>query len=177
VLSSALVDKVNYREPPANLGANMNRALGLGRDTGARFLLFTQDDWVLTDKLDLEPYCRLLGFLTEVALVRFSWGEGPGQTVFLPQTEGQGPGVVVTRAVDPEKSHYFYGDQPQLRRATFPDEYGWFVEGGDMGQPEVELGARLRREGFLVAASHKIFFEHCGEKSSVTEAQRFGHGM
>jgi hypothetical protein len=180
-------DFFQWREGPANLGANMNAALTMRGDPPADYLLLLQDDWVLTQPVDLSPYCDFLDGFPRFSMVRFSWPEVPrhderAHWIKFASARDQPYGDMtiardnrtIIRFLD-NSSTYLYGDQPHLRRASYLEEFGPFKEGGDAGEPEVELCGRLKQQGWQVATSEKVLFEHCGDVSSMTtHAQRFG---
>jgi hypothetical protein len=160
--------KLTIRHQPANLGANMNAALRLGLDAHPQYVFMCQDDWLITEPLDLAPYCRLLDETENVvAMVRFCWSAHPEHSQPI------GPQVftvddITCRQFQHDKS-FRYGDQPQLRRAQFPREYGWFVEGGNMGRPEFEMQGVLRDRHLITVGSPTKYFEHLGTVSTVAD--------
>jgi hypothetical protein len=170
---------LSWRKGRANVGANMNAALKMG--SGCDFVILLQDDWVMVEPVDFSVYADFLQQNSAFAMVRFSWAEIPDGDershwiVKGPDVTWKGPdGAPPIRWLDP-RSTYFYGDQPHMRRGTFERELGLFKEGGDLGEPEVELNGRLKLAKWQIGLSHKVLFHHIGEVSSVDHAGRFGN--
>ncbi len=166
-----LQTRVIYRDGKADLGANMNAALkeGLSHHHCTHALL-VQDDWVLMQPLDISPYADFLTGCREWGMVRFDWSLQEHHSTWMPDFEWHGFRM---RELSPE-STYFYGDQIQLRRASFPQEYGWFLEGGkNIGTAEVDFNSRLQQTKWRIATTPERMFEHCGTVSSVTREERW----
>jgi hypothetical protein len=167
---------LTWREGKANLGANLNAALKLA--LAPDFILLLQDDWLLTETQDLSYYADFLDDNPAFALVRFGWPEVPAgdERARWIQKGGQVAGSSPHAPViwlDP-MSTYFYGDQPHLRRRSFATEFGWYKEGGDTGEPEVDLTDRLQRERWQIGLSDRVLFHHIGEHTSVrSDRERF----
>lgn len=151
------------------LGANMNQALSLG--TG-RYLLLLQDDWILNTTVNFAPFIHYLDEHPACGLVRLGWSENPVHTMIGPTVRHRFEDCTDIRVVDP-RSAYFYGDQPNIRRRTWIQDFGGaFVESGNLGLPEVELTGRLKESRLQVVCACRNYFDHCGEVSSVTEQER-----
>jgi hypothetical protein len=177
---------LSWRQAPANLGANMNAALQMA--AGCDFLILLQDDWVMTEPVDFSVYADFLEDNSAFAMVRFSWAEVPegdershwhiaGKPVAWQRRPKKGTTWhnAPVRWLDPA-STYFYGDQPHMRRGNFEQEFGLFKEGGDLGDPEVELSGRLKLAKWQIGLSHKVLFHHIGQVSSLqSPAERFGN--
>lgn len=151
---------LSWRIAEPNFGSNMNRALELG--TGShRFLVL--DDWDIVGPLDLSPHCDFLDSNPRFAMVRYSWSPREHVTRWKGPVEGTDLNEIDMSSLYP------YGDHPNLRRASYRDEFGPYFEGGDLGKPEINLGGILRRDGWRIAATRERMFLHSGHVSSVEE--------
>lgn len=141
--------RCDWRRGPANLGGNMNAALAAADDCD--YLLLCQEDMKLIEPLDLQPSLDLLANHPDIALVRYGWA----RTEFAGAREG----FNLVRMDGPEP----YQDEPSLRRASFPAEFGWYLEGGPHGSASADMMSRLRDAGWQIAATQQRHFSHCGE--------------
>lgn len=146
--------ELKYREGRASLGANMNAAM---RMCTAPLILLVQDDWLLTEPLDLSPGADFLLNTRDVDLLRYSW---PGyELIFHPNPDGW-------RRIDPD-GPWCYGDDPHLRRQDFMARYGWYREDGPPLCSEGDMVWRMKRMRANICAADKVYFAGIGDVSSV----------
>ena len=148
-----------YRDGPASLGANMNAALRL---CVTELLFLVQDDWLLLDDCNLSPGADYMRDHAEVDYIRYSW---PGDLpTFVDYADGW-------RRID-WAGLWPYGDDPQLRRKSFPDKFGWYIEGGRHGVSEGAMVHSVSAKRATILAADKCYFGHCGEVASVIDEYR-----
>jgi len=157
---------LEWRPGKANLGANMNAAMRMGEGD---FVYLQQDDWCLTDHLDLSDAADLLDEHRDLDLVRFNWPTDPRM---LPTFEGDvngWPKIDVT-------GRWPYGDDPHLRRRDFMDKWRWYYDKGAHGTASADLMQALVRGNAHIVVSDKPYFQHVGYVSAVVDDVRSGAG-
>jgi hypothetical protein len=152
------------RGEPANLGANMNAAMGMG---SGEFVYLQQDDWELRYDVDLSPGAALLARLPELDIVRYSWPLAPGMH---PTLDGDVEGW---RLID-VNGPWPYGDDPHLRRRDFMNRWGWYFEGGKHGTASGGLMKRLVNGRGRIVVAGKNYYQHIGYASAVLGDVRSG---
>lgn len=155
---------LQWRGPPANLGANMNAAMRMG--TGD-FIYLQQDDWLLREPLDLSPGADLLDKYYQLDIVRYSW---PDSDAMRPTFNGDIEGW---RTIDP-KGKWPYGDDPHLRRRDFMERWCWYKEGDIHGSASGSVMEVMADGGALSVVADKVYYEHHGRVSAVLGDHRSG---
>jgi len=146
----------------ASTGANHNAAMRAG--TGDVVLL-QQDDWLLTEPLDISDGVDLLLDDSTVDIVRYSFPNNDRQRpTFYPWRDGW-------RKLD-LAGRWPYGDDPHLRRRDFMDKWGWYKE-GKHGQQSSDLMGRLIAGNATIVASRKSYFVHYGKVTAVVDDVRW----
>ncbi|HTI49765.1 MAG TPA: hypothetical protein VL475_02395 [Planctomycetaceae bacterium] len=150
-----------WRSKPPSLGGNMNDALRMC--SGADFILLTQDDWTWNHPTELSLDADQLGCALGYAMIRYA-------TFYCEFTHALNERLWNVDV----NTKYAYGDQPHLRRGSFVEEFGWYVESqtGDYATPEQAMADRLRENNWGIAAYHPNRVDHCGSLSSSEERQR-----
>lgn len=162
-LCDAAEINLSWRNGPAGLGENMNAAARLGVNP---YVLLVQDDFELRYPLDLAPGVRLLRDHPEVDLIRYGW---PGHmTKTLPSPENDIDGW--KRVAIP--GHWPYGDEPQLRRRSFHDKWGPYVEEGIHGHSESQMLHKLVHGNAVIVLADKLYFHNFGAVSAVIDDHR-----
>ncbi len=160
--------ELQWRDGPANLGANMNAAMRMG---DGDLILLQQDDWCPRKRLDLSLGAHTLitplGQRTDVDIVRYSWPEAPNM---LPTFGDLWDGW---RRLDPA-GKWPYGDDPHIRRRDFMDKWKWYYEGGKHGTASADLMGTLARGRALILVDHVNSYRHIGYASAVLGDTRAG---
>lgn len=155
---------LDWRQGPANLGANMNAAMKMG--TGD-FIYLQQDDWLLREPFDLSPGADLLEKYYQLDIVRYSW---PDDDAMRPTFNGTLDGW---RTIDP-KGKWPYGDDPHLRRRDFMERWCWYKEGGGHGSASGSVMKAMAAGGAISVVADKVYYEHHGRVSAVLGDHRTG---
>ncbi len=137
--------------PKPDLGAAMNRALAMGQ---ADFQLMLQDDFALTEPLDLATSVQFLNDHPDFCAIRYEY---VGSLRFLETTLGG------LRIVDMQRNTWPFLDSPSLRRRSMVEEYGPYAEGLKHAAAEHRFGRTLNQGGAHIAASPTSLFTHIGE--------------
>ncbi len=148
---------------PASLGANMNAACALAQSES---FFLVQDDYELLEPLDLSPGADFLSAHPIVDLLRYSYYQHPEHgTQFRGELDGW-------RLVDLD-GFWPYGDDPQLRRPSFIQRWGKYLEGDRHGASESDMLLRLVHRRLpgggraTIAAADRSYFGHFGEVAAV----------
>ncbi len=158
--------ELQWRNAPANLGANMNAAMRVDqRDYPGDFILLQQDDWLLRYPLDLSPGADLLENHSPLDIVRYCW---PDSDRMRPTYNGELDGW---RTIDP-KGKWPYGDDPHLRRRDFMDKWKWYLEGGGHGSASGDLMKLMAKRNALSVVADKVYYAHHGRVSAVINGPR-----
>lgn len=121
-------------------GKGWNLGLGIAHQN-SNFVLFLEDDWRLDEKLDLEPYVKLLIEREDIGIVTFRV-LSVGADVHTVGYDGRHYLKYL------RTTQYAYSGNPYLRHARFTTHYGWFDEGRNPGDIELEMDSRFRdKEG------------------------------
>ncbi len=153
---------MEWRDEPANLGANMNAAMRMG---SGDFILLQQDDWLLKEPLDLSPGADLLEKHRQLDIVRYSW---PDNDRMRPTYNGELDGW---RTIDP-KGRWPYGDDPHLRRRDFMEKWRWYKEGGGHGSASSNLMQMMIDHNAVSVVADKVYYAHHGRVSAVINGPR-----
>ena len=139
---------LSWRTWEPGLGENMNAALRLGESP---MILLVQDDCHITEPLDLSPGIDFMDATADVDLLRYMWP--PDERVGLIEN-GDG-----WRRFDVNDG-WCYSDRPHLRRRSFMDKWGWYLEKQTwQGASEGDMLLRLRAGNAVIAAADKRYFE------------------
>lgn len=156
------------------LGASCNRGL---RAIDTTYVLQTQDDFLLQpdasgDMIDLG--IRALTEHPELDLIRYN----------VPSRLRHGEHLEVTGAPDlevlsrslwrnPTMAPNLYSDRPHLKRRSFTDRFGWYLEGRPMGVTELEYAYRAYRSGVRVGVFDRFrtIFDHGSDDRSWSRAE------
>lgn len=151
---------LSFRQCRANLGGMMNDAM---RASDSKYTMIVQDDWFLSEECDLSPGLFLMDQFPEIDIIRYSW---PGDTMVTYQGEFQG-----WKKLDPV-GMWPYGDDPHIRRKSFVERFGPYIEYGHHGASEGDMVYRFGHKKALVLVADKCYFGHCGEVSAVINDER-----
>lgn len=155
---------MQWRDAPANLGANMNAAMAMG---SGELVYLQQDDWRLNAPLDLSPGADLLYRHRDLDLVRYCWPDNDRmRPTFRDDIEGW-------RLID-LRGKWPYGDDPHLRRRDFMDKWGWYYDRGKHGTASGALMHKLVRRGAKIVVADRCYYQHCGYASAVIDDVRAG---
>lgn len=153
--------KLSWRHAPANLGANMNAALRIGKSPT---VLLVQDDWKLLYPLDLSPGVEFME-AGGADLLRYSYpDEDFMRPTFVESPDGWRKIVLEDR--------WPYGDDPHLRRRDFMDRWGWYLEGGGHGTASATIMRTLVDGGADIRAADRCYFRHFGDVTAVIDDKR-----
>ncbi len=142
--------ELSWRDAPANLGANMNAALRMGESD---LILMVQDDWELSEPLDLRDSITFLANHDSFVAIRYQHGREMRIVAHL-----DGFQVVQMRQMWP------FLDSPRIQRRTMMDKYGEYVEGIGHLAAEHRYGRNLAMKGAKIAAYPFSVFQHLGLK-------------
>lgn len=146
---------LTFRHGPASLGAAMNAAFRLA---DADYVMLLQDDFLLTEPLDLSDGVDWMNSHPEADTFRYSW-PGMDRVTVIDQVDGY-------RRLDPNGS-WPYGDDPHLRRRSFHQRFGWHVEGPPHGAGESCMLVEFGRRNAQVFLADRIYFGHAGAVPAV----------
>lgn len=165
--------ELQWREAPANLGANMNAAMRMG---SGDLIFLQQDDWCPIEPFDLSFGAQCLlerGFApTSVDIVRYSWPLDPSMAPTFGQCGFRHLSDIWKRFS--MSGNWPYGDDPHLRRRDFMDRWKWYLEGGLHGTASADLMQTLRDGNALILAAEKVYYQHIGYASAVVGDVRSG---
>jgi len=151
---------LHWREGKADLGAAMNSALRLGTSP---FTFLIQDDFELLYPCDLSPGADLMDAEPTLDLIRYGW---PPMIEFCGELRGW-PVINVG-------GMWCYGDEPQLRRRSFQDKWGWFTEYHTRhGQSETELLGKMVADNAKISVADKMYFGNFGAISAVPATKEY----
>lgn len=117
-------------------GQVWNHILGVAHQH-SDFVLWLEDDWEMENKIELEPYIRMLQEREDVGMVTF-------------RMLNIGADVHVVGHKDiiylqyQRSTPYAYCGHPSLRHARFVRYYGWFHEQRSPGEIELDMDSRYR---------------------------------
>lgn len=117
-------------------GQVWNHVLGIAHQH-SDFVLWLEDDWVLENKLNLEPYIHLLQEREEVGMVTFRILSVGAEVM----TIGHNGEIFLQYG---RRTQYGYCGHPTLRHARFVRFYGWFHEQRTPGEIEIDMDSRYR---------------------------------
>ncbi len=146
-----------WRDAPANLGAAMNSALRMG---DSEFLLMVQDDWELTEPLDVTESVAFLDHHPDFTAIRYQFVDSMR---LIDHLDG-------FQVVDMSQTWPFL-DSPRLQQRSMVVEYGEQVEGLKHCAAEHRYGRYIARLGAKIAAYPRSVFRHLGTESAKTEAE------
>lgn len=149
-----------WHDGPASLGAGMNAAL---RACTSDLVLLVQDDYILTEPLDLSPGADALLADPLIDMIRYRYYIGPPYST---QFEGERCGFRCVKMDGP----WPYGDDPHLRHVRMMQRHGWYVEGVGHAS-EGEMLHRLKHQDAHILAADRLYFEHIGSVSAVPASQ------
>ena len=124
--------------PNGTYGRNANEAWQLTQQT-CKLALFIEDDWELTQELDLYPYAALLMEREDVGMVRLGYlNLNMRGTVF-------GHGGLLYWRLDRECDPYVFTGHPSLRHTRYWNAYGKYPEGLLPGETELAYAYQFRK--------------------------------
>lgn len=156
---------LSWREGAANLGNNMNAALRL---CTADLILLVQDDYLLLKPLNLSLGATLLETTPSLDLVRYAWPPGVNRITGQPRCLLRDHSDGWRRAVDGR----IYGDDPHLRRRSFMNRFGWYLENAAHALSEGNYYLRLLALKANVAVADCPYFGHLGRVPAVMNDRR-----
>jgi len=147
---------LEWRDGPADLGANMNAAIRMGTSD---YVLLVQDDFELMKVLDLWDGVKWLRD-HDYDLLRYMCSG----TEFTGELDGM-------RLVNID-GKWSYGDNPHIRHRSFMDKYGWYAEGIPHAQSETQMLFHLVQQRAKIGATKENLFRHVGEVTAVINDNR-----
>lgn len=146
------------------VGYGMNWGLRKAWDIGADLVLMMEDDWDLTDPVELKPYVDTLVKHPEHGLIRFGY-LSPGLQANLISEEGK-----LFWRLENNNYTYRYAGHPSLRHKRFHAIYGMFDEGLAPGATELSMCGKVNtRQGpnilYPAECGQWGFFAHIGAES------------
>lgn len=151
---------LTFRHGPASLGAAMNSAMDL---VTADYAIIHQDDFLLQTPLDLSDSVDCMESLPSADIVRYSW-PGMERVTVCGQVGGW-------RRLNPRGS-WPYGDDPHLRRRTFPQRFGRYLEGPPHGNSEGNMVFEFGRKNAQVFLADQLYYGHAGSVPAVVNDVR-----
>lgn len=148
---------LKYRTRQPSLGGMMNEAM---RESESEFTMIVQDDWFLEKPFDISEGIDVMKRNPEVDIVRYSY---PNVDV---ECEFDGWKKIQAKGMWP------YGDDPHIRRKTFTDKFGPYIEFGEHGISEGDMVYKFMNLNAFVLISDERHFGHCGEVSAVINEKR-----
>jgi hypothetical protein len=165
------VNLVGWHSERRGYGGNANAAWARANEVGA-LSLWVEDDWVLTQPLDLYPYAALLMETAEIGTVRL----GNLNLDIRGRTWGYGGRVYWKLDREPhiEGTPVFTG-HPSLRHRRYLEAYGPYPEGLTPGDTELAYAYQFRMgtpdaPGIVWPADYPSsgYFAHVGTVKSET---------
>lgn len=153
-----------YNSSRRGVGAGMNYCL---LDLGANavdFVLSMEDDWELTNPLEVEPYLRLLQKHEEYGMVRFGYLSA-NLLGYLVSEEGK-----LFWRLDNNGETYRFTGHPHLKHKRFHETYGYYDLGLPPGMTELSMcGKTNQKQGPHIVYPAECgawgFFAHIGSES------------
>jgi hypothetical protein len=155
---------IMYKMGKPNLGSNLNY---LQRSLYTDFVFFCQDDFFLETPLDIAKDLDFLLQNPTVGMIRYKAGKHENSKFVGPMF---GDLQELSR-----ETHYFYSDGPHLRRKTFHEITGPFIEtvapsGADHSLGEMEMNKRSKIKAPRIFIRHPgEYFGHMGGVSTLNE--------
>lgn len=146
---------LTFRQGPASLGAAMNAAMDL---VTGDYAILHQDDFLLSRPLDLSDSVDFLETHPGADIVRYSW-PGMERVTVCGELDGW-------RKLHPRGS-WPYGDDPHLRRRSFPKKFGRYIEGPPHGTAESNMLLEFGRKDAQVYLADTLYYGHAGAVASV----------
>lgn len=169
--------------------ANVNKAL---RKVKSDYVFFIEDDYVLTQDLDLRVGLALFEALPHLGYLRYRGTAGGHiilhqmeadiQATYPKYQQGLGlPGRVTYCLLDSNSPDlYLYTHGPHLKRKSFHEFYGNYPEGLRLGETE-EKFAHMVKDGMKLSGAPALgilpewipmYFDHIGQSYQHTEKDR-----
>lgn len=152
VLTSLWPGPVTSHEMPTpwgqfNMGGNTNTGIQFAQDRGGDYLFLIQDDTILLDPLDLEPYVCILCEHQATGMIRFNYlAPGLSGTFIEYPASRLGQNYTFLRIIREWSIHnpwktdtYIPAFQPSLVHRRFYDAYGLYPENLHPGLTECGL--------------------------------------
>jgi|GEM_PF-2310301 hypothetical protein len=156
---------ITFREGPASLGANMNAAMDL---VASDYAILHQDDFLLETPCDVSDGVDFLESHPTADIVRYSW-PGMDRVTVMGEVDGW-------RQLDPRGS-WPYGDDPHLRRRSFPERFGRYIEGPPHGTAESNIVVEFGKRDAQVFIADQVYFGHMGVVPAVINDLRPPHPL
>lgn len=157
------------RQERHGVGASLNAGFKQAFEKSPLVAYFV-DDWQLTEKLDITPWCKVLIEREDAGIVRL----GPPHPFLRGKVE-----MVTTDwqgwALRCEPYGLVVGHRPEIFHRRFIDRYGWWEE--DINACEVERRATVKwaddpdRLDIFLALPHKWFHIHQDQVPSLSEME------
>lgn len=154
-LASEFRCKIVENLAPANLGANLN---SLHQADSSEFVLYVQDDFILTTPLKLEGLVQHLMWDRSVDMIRLAHRR-QDQSKWVPYNEE----MAELAPTNPE----FYSDNPHLRRRDWFEKLGSY-DTADNRICEKSMDKRARKLARILIYKTSVF-DHIGIYSSMVE--------
>lgn len=153
--------------PFGTYGRNVNRAVDycLEHPRAGKLFLFMEDDWELTERLELYRYAAMLMERQDVGMVRLGYlNLNMSGKVF-------GHGGALYWRLDREADPYVYTGHPALRHDRYREAYGAYPEGLMPGETELEFALQYRQKPgpdivWPASLGEGHIFGHIGEVAS-----------
>ena len=134
------------------VGYGMNACLQTIFDT-TDLVMIMEDDWVLNNPLDLQPYVNLLMNHQEYGMIRMGY-ISPGFTAVLISEEGK-----LFWRLEQNGVQYRYSGHPSLRHKRFHEQYGYYDEGLTPGWTELSMDGKVSA---VANGPHIVYPAECG---------------
>ena len=123
-------------------GADVNLAL---RRSQALYVFMIEDDYPLLRPIDLMPAVRVLGGRKEIGMVRYRALAGHDLTCRLREAHIDGDTYQVWQILRSSAFLFCYTHGPHLKHRRFHEHYGLYAEGLMLGDTEVEMCWRWKK--------------------------------
>lgn len=150
-------------------GGNANMAIAAVDSTDAEVTLWLEDDWELTQPLELDPYINALERSSDFAMIRLGYLNLHMRGFTIGLEDRLYWALEHIPAID--GSPVFTG-HPSLRHKRYVQKYGYYPEGFSPGQTELEYAFHYRSiNGPYIAWPCDMppygYFAHIGEVKSI----------
>ena len=149
---------LHYHPAPPEIGCNHNQILSLCE---ADYVLYTEDDCLLNESLDVSDDIDFLEACTDFVYVRYSLAPWSKMTPL----GGEWPGLG-----DMDKSlPYPYSNTAHLRHRERFATFGPFAENAAWGGQEIGMGGKVTASSYKIAGRAPGPFGHMGKFGSQPE--------
>lgn len=162
---------IHWKTTEPSLSSAINFSLSCGN---APYILFMQDDWLLTEELYLLNYTKHLSENEDDYIIRLIWrDEFHDKSTHLKDD---------LHILKPDMIGYYYSDNPHLKKRTYHNFTGLFtnsiVNGIDQGRCENSMNAKAKSIGdkYRILVVDRKLFIHIGYNCTTLTEKTFGGG-